>query len=140
MSELSVDSNHEALRAIGPWLSTVLDPLDELTKTSLGTRVELAVHELATNSVDHSNSSAATLLLRAELTDASLRVELLDDGDAVDVSSFPEPDLDQPQVRGYGMMIIEQLVRSLDYERVGGRNRWTAVFDVPNLADPPAES
>lgn len=133
MNELNIASNYEALRAIGPWLAAVLDPLDEVTKMSLCTRAELAVHELATNSVDHSDS-ATGILIRAELTDDSLRVELIDDGDAVDVTAFPEPDINEPQVRGYGMMIIGQLVRSLDYERADQRNVWTAIFDVPNDA------
>ena len=135
MSDLVVANDHEALRTIGPWVADVLESIDAPTRTVLQPRVELAVHELASNSVDHSNSPDDSFMLHADLDTESLRVVLIDRGDPVDLSTIPEPDLDQPQIRGYGMMIVEQLVTRLDYRRVDHRNVWTATFDI-TPADP----
>ena len=134
MNQLTVTSSYEGLRAIGPWLAEVLEPLDEARRAPLQTRIELAVHELATNSVDHSNSPDDSFVLDASLDDEFVVVELHDRGDAVDVGSIPPPDLDEPQIRGYGMMIVEQLATRLDYARHHDRNIWTATFDIPHGA------
>ena len=130
MSELVVPMTHEALRAIGPWLDNVLTGLDDTLKLALQTRAELAVHELATNVVDHSHSPDDSFVMMAHLTGTSLQVTLTDAGEPVDVAAIPEPDLDAPQIGGYGMMIVRQLVSDLGYERVGQRNIWTATFDI----------
>ena len=139
MSELVVSSTHEGLRAIGPWLNTVLEALDDTVKLALQTRAELAVHELATNVVDHSHSPDDSFVMVAHLTDTSLQVTLTDNGLPVDVAAIPEPDIDAPQVRGYGMMIVRQLVSDLDYERVDQHNIWTATFDIAPDPHAPTE-
>lgn len=118
MSELVVESDYEALRAIGPWLAGVLEMFDETTRTILLQRIELAVQELATNSIDHAKSGEAGITLRADIVGDSVVVELSDRGVAVDLDAIPEPDHDEPQVRGYGMMIVEQLADELGYERI----------------------
>ena len=129
--DLSVASNYEALRAIGPWLGSVLEPFDEMTRTIMQQRMELAMQELATNSIDHAESGEAGLTLRANVDSTSVVIELSDLGKPVDVAAIPEPDLTEPQIRGYGMMIVEQLTDDLSYERVDQRNVWTVRFDLP---------
>jgi serine phosphatase RsbU (regulator of sigma subunit)/anti-sigma regulatory factor (Ser/Thr protein kinase) len=131
MSDLRVASNYEALRAIGPWLGGILEPFDETTRTVMQQRMELAMQELATNSIDHAESGEAGLTLRANVDSTSVVIELSDLGKPVDVAAIPKPDLAEPQIRGYGMMIVEQLTDHLGYERVDQRNVWTARFDLP---------
>ncbi len=140
MNELLVPLDHESLRLIGPWITELVDTLDETTAQALTSRAELAVHELATNSVDHSNSPTDSLTLRGTLDSGALRIELSDQGDPVDLSAIPAPDPNEPRVRGYGMMIVEQLVSTLDYERIDERNVWTAVFDIPDTPPTPTDS
>ena len=129
-SELKVASNYEALRAIGPWLDGILEPFDETTRTIMQQRMELAMQELATNSIDHAESGDGGLTLRSDVNNTSVVIELSDRGKPVDIATIPEPDLAEPQIRGYGMMIAEQLTDDLDYERVDQRNVWTARFDL----------
>ncbi len=130
MSELTVASTYEGLRAIGPWVKVILEPLDVDVRTPLLQRMELALQELATNTIDHAESPDDSFVLRSTVDDDSVSIELRDRGRAVDVTALPAPDVDEPQVRGYGMMIIEQLVSRLDYTRENGHNIWTATFDI----------
>jgi serine phosphatase RsbU (regulator of sigma subunit)/anti-sigma regulatory factor (Ser/Thr protein kinase) len=131
MSELKVASNYEALRAIGPWLDGILEPFDEMTRTIMQQRMELAMQELATNSIDHAESGEGGLTLRSDVNSSSVVIELSDLGKPVDIATIPEPDLTEPQIGGYGMMIAEQLTDDLGYERVDRRNVWTVRFDLP---------
>jgi serine phosphatase RsbU (regulator of sigma subunit)/anti-sigma regulatory factor (Ser/Thr protein kinase) len=131
MSELKVASNYEALRAIGPWLDGILEPFDETTRTIMQQRMELAMQELATNSIDHAESGEGGLTLRSDVNSTSVVIELSDLGKPVDIATIPEPDLAEPQIGGYGMMIAEQLTDDLGYERVDRRNVWTVRFDLP---------
>jgi anti-sigma regulatory factor (Ser/Thr protein kinase) len=131
MNDLRVASNYEALRAIGPWLDGILEPFDETTRTIMQQRMELAIQELATNSIDHAESGEGGLTLRSDVNSTSVVIELSDLGKPVDIATIPEPDFAEPQVRGYGMMIAEQLTDDLGYERVDQRNVWTVRFDLP---------
>jgi serine phosphatase RsbU (regulator of sigma subunit)/anti-sigma regulatory factor (Ser/Thr protein kinase) len=131
MSDLRVASNYVALRAIGPWLGDILEPFDEMTRTIMQQRMELVLQELATNSIDHAESGEAGITLRANVNSTSVVIELSDLGKPVDVAAIPEPDLTEPHIRGYGMMIAEQLTDDLGYERVDQRNVWTVRFDLP---------
>ncbi len=141
MSELTVTSTYEGLRAIGPWLREIVEPLDDDVAAPLLARMELALQELGTNTVDHADSPDGSFVLRSTIGDDSVRIELRDRGrSTVDVSTIPTPDADEPQVRGYGMMIIEQLVSRLEYAHDGEHNVWTATFEIDHPASGPENS
>ncbi len=124
---LTLDADFLSLRQIGPWLHTVLPSEDGEPNPAHGS-IELAIHELATNSIDHANPDDGKLHLTAHINDSELQIELRDRGDFCEVEAIPVPDPENPQVRGYGMMIIEQLASSLTYERIDDLNVWTATF------------
>lgn len=126
-STLTLDADFLSLRKIGPWLHTVLPGTDEGPNAAHGS-IELAIHELAANSIDHANPEDGKLHLSAHIDGGELAVELRDRGSECQVENIPVPDPENPQVRGYGMMIIEQLASSLKYERVDDSNVWTARF------------
>jgi len=123
-AELRLEANYLALRAIGPWLESLLlgHCVDQL-----GT-IELGVHELATNSVDHAQSRDGILTLRGTVEAGCLRIVMHDRGIEFDAARVATPHPDRPQVRGYGLMILEQLVEELVYERQGEFNVWNACF------------
>lgn len=130
MSDLTLLADHHQLRQLRPWLD---DQASHLGPSVIG-RVELCVHELATNVIDHSGATKLSLHLAAE--PSKLTVELRDFGVPVDLSvaAASEP---HPRIRGYGMMIAEQLASELTYERRGTVNVWRATFE---LAPPPSGS
>ncbi len=125
---LRMDATFLGLRDIGPWLDEFYalqpSPLDE-SKTGA---IELAVHELAANAVDHACPADGIVTLEAMVTGSELVVRMTDIGAAF--TGAVEPDPDEPQVRGYGLMIIEQVAEELDYERAPDRNIWTARFAI----------
>ncbi len=129
MSEpLRVDANFEAIRAAGPWLRSVLEPLGPERSDALAGSIELAVHEMATNSIDHGQSSVIDL--HATLTDKSLAIVLTDDGDPFEGNDSPAQHPEEPQVRGYGLVIVEALTESVTYERQTAGNKWTMRFGI----------
>lgn len=120
--QLQIEATHGELRRIGPWLTGLLGPLD--VDETVGVKIELAVHELALNSVDHSEATTVTLI--GAIDDRALVIELRDRGCSFDPAAVSRPT--EPQVRGYGLMIIEQIATSVDYHRIGDENRWTVQF------------
>lgn len=119
MPDLTLVPDHRELRRLRPWLQSWLDPaLDH----QLG-RVELCIHEMATNVVDHAEPTS--LVITGRLTVDEVEVELRDDGRPyVDSTRAPHP-----RIGGYGLMIAEQLASAIVYARHDNENRWTIRFD-----------
>ncbi len=116
---LTVDATYEAVRALGPWLREFLDA-DEVGS------IELAVHEVATNAIDH--AEASTVQFDLCRSGGQVVVSVADDGRPAHPTDVEVNEPDTPQVRGYGLMIVEQLAESVSYRRDGARNVWTLTF------------
>lgn len=128
---LVLDADHEALRQLRPWLDGSVGVLD----ADLVGMIELAVHELAANIVDHADAEGQRLVIELERIERTLRFELRDNGSPVQLPS--ESDLEpHPRVRGYGLVIVRQLASRVHYERSGSENVWSIDFEV----DPDVES
>lgn len=126
---LRLAASYEELRSIGPWLTECLQATDLAARVG---EIELAVHEVAVNIVDHAyddtSRPSGTVEINAVTTGNSLVVQLVDHGRAFE--AWPAaPDLSEPQVRGYGLMIAQQLASSIDHARVDDKNRWTLSFE-----------
>lgn len=123
MSELTIRSERVELRQLRPWLNVRAPHLD----ASVIGCIELCVHELATNVIDH--SAAPELSIRWTIDTSHVTVELRDEGEALPRTTLTDRE-PHPRVRGYGMMIAEQLASELIYERQGSLNVWQARFDL----------
>lgn len=123
MSNLVLRADHSQLRQIRPWLDAEATPLD----AAVVGRIELCLQELAANVIDHSGATEFSVRLARE--PHQLVIEVHDHGAPVRSaeSSGLEP---HPRVRGYGMMIAEQLASELSYERRDGMNIWRTAFDL----------
>jgi serine/threonine-protein kinase RsbW len=88
--------------------------------------LELALQEACVNSVRHAlqEKPGQHLSLGIEFEPERIVISLEDHGIAFDRESVVSPNLDEPQVHGYGLFLIEQLVDSLSYQRDGETNRW----------------
>lgn len=124
MSELTIRAEHIELRQFRPWLDGEAEHIDP---TTIG-RIELCVLELAANVIDH--SGAEQLLIRLTDNPSHLVVELLDSGNPLAPAALTDLE-PHPRIRGYGMMIAEQLASELTYERQSSLNVWRATFDLP---------
>ncbi|MEM7093246.1 MAG: ATP-binding protein [Actinomycetota bacterium] len=128
---ITLDADYEAMRDIGPWLT---EQLGEIGGAHLVDRVgefELAIHELAVNIVDHAydddSRPTATLDIAIRCDQGDLVVTFTDRGQPYDDGDKPVIG-DEPTVRGYGLFIVEQLAKSVEYERRDPANVWTLVF------------
>lgn len=128
-TEIELAATYLALRDIGPWLDDLLAPLAGRAAELKGS-IELAVHELAANSVAHAYAEDCRLVLTGSLEPHRVVVGLRDSGEEFSPTSDAVADPDHPQVGGYGLMIIDALASSVDYERDGDTNLWTVTFDL----------
>ncbi len=121
VDRLVLDTEHEALRRLRPWLNEMLGDLDDPT---VG-RIELAVHELAANIVDHANPPDRRMEIHLERRLAVVTLTLSDQGRPPRLDALQQP---HPRVRGYGMMIVEELSSTFGHVRTDGWNVWTLAF------------
>jgi serine/threonine-protein kinase RsbW len=134
VSTLAIEANPLAVRDIGPWLRSLLADLSSQESDAVLSRLELAVHEVCMNVVDHAGLPAGSSLdLRGSVDADRIRVEIHDDGRTFDPGGVREPIPGVPQVRGYGLMIVRQLVDSVDYFREGGHNSWVLQLHRPGV-------
>lgn len=90
--------------------------------------VQLALHEIAVNIVNHAYEGIPNGRIRLSLAfdraDARLMIELLDTGAVFDPSAVQPPDLESLPENGLGLMLAESLLDRVEYARVGNTNRW----------------
>lgn len=136
MHELSVHADLLSIRDIGPWLRDVAsEAVAPDALESFAMRCELAVQELAVNIVTHGFDDAAGPDDRIDLTgstvDGAVRVVITDRAEAWRPDDQATPDADEPQVHGYGLMIVRQLARRFEHVRSDGVNTTTLEFPLP---------
>jgi serine phosphatase RsbU (regulator of sigma subunit)/anti-sigma regulatory factor (Ser/Thr protein kinase) len=137
VQHLALPADFASLRELEPWLDLVLMPLaGQLAEPPKG-RIELALHELCTNVVDHAyEHTAGTIVIDSSLVGHRLALTVTDTGRPFEGDAVAVPDPDVPQVRGYGLMILAQLTDEMAYERAGDRNVWHLAFDL-SVSDTP---
>jgi anti-sigma regulatory factor (Ser/Thr protein kinase) len=111
-------------------------------------QLQLAVDELATNSIIHGyeeNGLTGDVTILAELTDAELALTVEDasvpyDPRQRDVAkvedTFDDPLHERP-IGGLGVYFVMQAVDRFDYEYADGKNRNTLVVRRPGVASSP---
>ncbi len=115
-------ADHESLRQIGQWLETVAgEPVP--------TTVELAVHEVACNVVDHAKPPSGVFGLSGERRGSKLHVAITDDGQPYGGDAkVAEPGT--LQERGFGLFIVEAVALDVTYQHHGGLNHWSLLFEL----------
>ncbi len=128
------------LREIGPWLNTVLSGLlSEVTARSEASKIELAVHEICVNIVEHAyHHTPGPISLEIGESECFINVTITDNGEGFDPAEISEPDPANPSIRGYGLMITRQLTSSLRYGQSSAGNRWDLSFPVPQEIESPS--
>ncbi|MEV8508425.1 ATP-binding protein [Actinoplanes sp. NPDC051475] len=126
---LVLPADHEALRGLGPWLAELVgEPLPG-DMPGLLSRIELALHEVCVNVVDHAyGGGPGELTIAGTADDTTVELRVTDSGRAFEQHAVVAPRAGVPQIRGYGLMIVKQLVDDVDYERVDTTNICTLRF------------
>ena len=102
-------------------------------------QLALAVDEAATNVLEHAYHGASDrrVELRFDARDDGLRVEVVDDGEAVDPRSVPQVDLrryaSERRTGGLGMHLMGRIMDSVTFRRRAGGNVCCMVKRRPPL-------
>ncbi|MBC5797152.1 MAG: ATP-binding protein [Sphaerospermopsis kisseleviana] len=126
-SELHVPSDLSCINIVETWLLVCLkihlgDSVDWSEQSS---RLRLALVEAYTNAVRHAHKDQSSLpiLLRLELKDRKLAIEVWDYGQGFDLSTYFPPSPGQKQEGGYGWLIMNRLMDKVEYRlQVDGAN------------------
>lgn len=132
---VDLPASYTYLHVIGACITEMLGQVPDLPDViTLSQRVVLAVHEILVNIVDHAyvgqRDGRIAISVRIVYEPRWLMVELRDSGVAFDIDAIPEPDLDAPQVHGYGIFLARRLLDSVSYTSTPGENRWLLVKRV----------
>ena len=132
---LDLPASHKYLNVLGACLAEVLGRVEGLADPATSVyNVQLAVHEACTNVVDHAYAGRTGGRIRVTLTLATapgrLVVELHDTGRSFDPAGVAEPRLGEPQVGGYGLFLVRQLMDEVSYEPRPDGNRWRLVKNL----------
>ncbi len=96
--------------------------------------VQLAVHEVCTNIVEHAYKNNHSHRIKITLTllqnPQHFVVDLFDTGHSFDPSAVTTPNLDEGQVHGYGLFLAHQLLDTVIYHPQPGYNRWQLVKNL----------
>ena len=81
--------------------------------------ISMALIEACINAFEHSETKTE-IFINFIISDDSLTIKVIDKGKGFDASSIPLPDIDDKLVsdkkRGWGLMLIKELMDNVDYE------------------------
>ena len=131
---LELPAEHKYLNVIGACIGAMLDRAEHVPdRESLKYNMELAVHETCTNIVEHAyagRNGRINIILSMQQNPNQFIIELQDTGNPFDLAQIQEPDLESPQVHGYGLFITRQLLDEVNYNSNSGENHWKLVKNL----------
>ncbi|MEH1919839.1 ATP-binding protein [Nostoc sp.] len=137
-SELHVPSDLNFLNIVENWLLGCLKiQLGESVDWSRqSSRLRLALVEAYSNAVRHAHRDQPNLpiLLRLEVKDRDLALEIWDYGEGFDMSNYYAPNPMEKQEGGYGWLIMNRLMDKVDYKlQINGANCLKLEATLPEL-------
>ncbi|GAB4377718.1 MAG: ATP-binding protein [Elainellaceae cyanobacterium] len=126
-TELHVPSDLRFLTIVENWLlgSLEIELPEEVDWLRQSNRLRLVLVEAYSNVVRHAHREQPNLpvLIRMELKDHELHLEIWDHGKGFDLSTYLPPTPDDQQEGGYGWLILNRLMDRVEYRlQINGRN------------------
>ncbi len=138
-SELCVPSDLNFINIVEDWLLGCLQlhlgESVDWTKQSI--RLRLALTEAYSNAVRHAHKEKPNvpILLRLELKNRDLSIEIWDYGEGFNLATYFPPNPIEKQEGGYGWLIMNQLMDNVEYQlHVNGANCLKLEMTFPNLS------
>lgn len=137
-TELHVPSDLKFLSIVENWLlgSLEMEFGHEVDWQKQCTRLRLVLVEAYSNVVRHAHRDMPNLpvLIRLELRDRDVHLEVWDHGKGYDLGTYlpPSPDDWQEQEGGYGWLILNRLMDKVEYRlQINGHNCLTLETTLP---------
>lgn len=118
-SELHVPSDLCFMKIVENWLIgclelTLANSIDYLYQSA---RLRLALVEAYSNAVRHAhkNQKDMPILLRLEVKDRNVTLEIWDHGEGFDLSNYSPPNPEEKKEGGYGWLIMTRLMDKVEY-------------------------
>ncbi len=125
---IELPARYQYLLVISATIEAILTRMDGFNgEAETIYQLKLAVHEICNNVIEHAYGADAgqlLLVITLEYQPPRFILDLYDTGQPCDLATVVSPDLEHPQVRGYGLFLARQLSDTLHYERVAERNHW----------------
>ncbi|MBD2020799.1 anti-sigma regulatory factor [Leptolyngbya sp. FACHB-36] len=126
-TELQVPSDLRFLTIVENWMLGSLQAVmgDRVDWQRQSTRLRLVLVEAYSNVVRHAHRDQPNLpvLIRLELRDGDLALEIWDQGSGFDLSNYLEPNPEAQQEGGYGWLILNRLMDRVEYQlQIDGQN------------------
>jgi serine/threonine-protein kinase RsbW len=126
---LDLPADHRYLNIASACIVALMERIDDVPDHDMVCySIQLAVQETCANIVDHAYKDMPNGRISIEWTlmktPPRLATDIYDTGRAFDPTLVHEPDLDNAQVRGYGLFLMNQLMDAVIYERQPDRNHW----------------
>lgn len=126
---LDLPASHIYLNALGGCIAAMLQRAEDLPdpQTTIY-NIQLAVHEICTNIIEHAYANSASDRIKISLTlclrSGQFITDVYDTGRACDLSKVAPPNLEQGQIHGYGLFIVRQLMDTVTLQSQPGNNHW----------------
>lgn len=132
MIRIDLPATTKYLSVLSASIAEVLARVEGLAqRESITYNVQLAAHEACANIVDHAYAGQPGQRMAIVITLAQqpqrLIIDLYDSGQPFELDQAPLPNLDVPQVRGYGLFIMRSLMDQVTYQPMPGNNHWCLV-------------
>lgn len=128
--KLTISADLRYLHVIGALVKAAIERHDAIqAQDGLAYQLELAVHEICTNIIEHAYQYDATKQVRLQLfvSDTEFKVLLLDTGINFDTASVARPQIEALQERGLGLFLTNEIMDVVRYEHQNGTNHWTLI-------------
>ena len=128
-------ATHKYLNVLGAAVTALLNRAEQVQEPEITAyNIQLAIQEICANIVDHAyddrESGRIEVTLAVSDRPFGLTVDLRDTGRPFDASKVVTPDLENGQVRGYGLYLMKQLLDEVSYHSEPGHNRWRLVKNL----------
>jgi serine/threonine-protein kinase RsbW len=126
-TELHIPSDLKFMAIVENWLLGSLEAelQDQVDWSRQSSRLRLVLVEAYSNVVRHAHRDQPNLpvLIRMELKDRDLQLEIWDHGKGFDLSTYLPPAPEDQQEGGYGWLILNRLMDRVEYRlQVNGGN------------------
>lgn len=128
-TELHVPSDLQYLGVVETWLlgslEVALNQSDQVDWSRQSSRLRLVLVEAYSNVVRHAHRDQPNLpvLLKLELKDRDLHLEIWDQGEGFNLDEYRSPAPEDHQEGGYGWLILNRLMDKVEYHlQVNGQN------------------